>query len=161
MRYLIVVICCFKFLTSVGQQVEVIKSKELFQILEHCEDENQILVFNFWATWCAPCIREIPQFESANTLNKNIDVTLISLDEVELLNNKVIPFIIKKEIKSKVLLLDETDFNAIISKIDESWSGAIPATLIVDCKNGSRFFYEQEFKEGELIKTINKLTNSP
>ncbi len=84
MRYLFVVICCFKFLTSVGQQVEVIKSKELFQILEHCEDENQILVFNFWATWCAPCIREIPQFESANRQNKNIDVTLISLDEVEL-----------------------------------------------------------------------------
>jgi thiol-disulfide isomerase/thioredoxin len=161
MRYLFVIICCFHMLTSVGQQVAVIKSKQLFQILEYCEDENQILVFNFWATWCAPCIREIPQFESVNALNKNIDVTLISLDEVELLNNKVIPFIIKKEIKSKVLLLDETDFNAIISKIDESWSGAIPATLIVDCKNGNRFFYEQEFKEDELSKTINKLTNSP
>ncbi len=160
MRYIFVTICCFHILNCMGQQVDVINSKQLFQLLDNCEDENKIQVFNFWATWCAPCIREIPQFESVNELIENVNVTLISLDEVESLNKKVKPFINKKGIKSKVILLDETDFNEIISTIDDSWSGAIPATLIVDCRSGNRFFYEQEFKENELKEILIKITNS-
>jgi thiol-disulfide isomerase/thioredoxin len=130
-------------------------------MLENCEYKDKIQIYNFWATWCAPCLREIPQFESVNLLNENVNVTLISLDDVDLLNKKVKPFILEKEIKSKVMLLDETDFNEIISRIDKSWSGAIPATLIIDCRSGLKFFYEHEFKEDELKKTINKLIDSP
>ena len=161
MRYIFVFICHLHVLMSFGQQVDVIKSEQLFQMVENCEHKDKIQVYHFWATWCAPCIREIPQFDSVNELNENVNVTLISLDDVYLLNKKVKPFILKKEIKSKVMLLDETDFNEIISRIDESWSGAIPATLIVDCRSGLRYFYEDEFTEDELKKTINNLIDSP
>ncbi|MCK5104671.1 MAG: TlpA family protein disulfide reductase [Cyclobacteriaceae bacterium] len=161
MRYIFVFIFHLHVLMSFGQQVDVIKSEQLFQMVENCEYKDKIQVYNFWATWCAPCIREIPLFETVNELNENVNVTLISLDDVDLLNKKVKPFILKKAIKSKVMLLDETDFNEIISRIDESWSGAIPATLIVDCRSGHRFFYEQEFTEDELKKTIDNLIDSP
>ena len=70
-------------------------------------------------------------------------------------------FITKRKLDSKVVLLDETDFNEIINRVDTNWSGAIPATLIVDCRNGKRTFYEGEFKENELKDTIEKLLNSP
>lgn len=161
MRYIFVFICHLQVLISFGQQVDIIKSEQLFQMLENCEHKEKIQVYNFWATWCAPCIKEIPQFESVNKLNENVNVTLISLDDVDLLNIKVKPFILKNEIKSKIMLLDETDFNKIISRVDENWSGAIPATLIVDCRRGLRFFYEQEFAEGDLKKIIDKLIDSP
>ena len=146
-------------LSSSGQHIEVIKSNQLFQIVDQCADKNRIVVYNFWATWCAPCIREIPHFESINDSFGNVDVILISIDDVDLLDKKVIPFVKKKGIKSKVVLLDETDFNEIINRIDQSWSGAIPASLIVDCRSGLKFFYEKEFKEGELENTIAEINN--
>jgi len=145
---------------SIGQQIDVLTSTELFRMIENCEEQNQIKVYNFWATWCAPCIREIPQFDNANETYGNLDVILVNLDDVDLLDKKVKPFINKKSIKSKVVLLNETDLNEFINKIDKSWSGAIPATLIIDCKNNKRLFYEQEFKEGELVRTIDELLKS-
>jgi hypothetical protein len=102
-------------------------------------------------------VREIPQFDEVNKSFGNVDVILISLDDVDLLAGKVRPFISKRKIESKVVLLDETDLNDFINKIDQSWSGAIPATIIMDCTNDTRLFFEQGFKEGELALTIEKL----
>lgn len=144
-----------------AQSVKIIKSEELFRMIDHCENNSSIQIYNFWATWCAPCIRELPQFDSLNKSFGNVDVTLISMDDVDLIENKVKPFIRKKNIISSVALLDETDLNETIEGIDKSWSGAIPATLIIDCRNGKRILFEKEFKEGELEKTINKIIDHP
>lgn len=137
-----------------SQRVDVIKAKQLYDLIDTCELD--FCVYNFWATWCAPCIRELPEFDKLSSENKNVKVRLISLDAVEELNGSVKLFIQKREISSKVMLLDETDFNEIIPGIDDKWSGAIPATLIVD-RQGKKYFYEKEFKAGELQKTIENL----
>jgi thiol-disulfide isomerase/thioredoxin len=153
-------ICLFFSHFSLAQQVNVLKPDVLLKMIENCEDDQKIKVYNFWATWCAPCIREIPQFEEVNVSYGNVDVILINLDDVDLLDQKVKPFIKKRAITSKVLLLDETDLNGFINSIEKSWSGAIPATLIIDCSNRNRLFFEQEFKEGELTQTIEKILKS-
>ena len=145
---------------SFGQEIDIIKSDELFQLIEECDENHMVQVYNFWATWCAPCIKELPQFEQLNNINEEVNVTLISLDDVDELNNKVKPFVIKEEIKSRVVLLDETDFNEIINRVDARWSGAIPGTLIVDCRTSEKYFYEGEFKENELNKTIEDILTS-
>lgn len=145
---------------SLGQLVDVMNSESLLNMIENCEDKYHIKVYNFWATWCAPCVREMPQFEEVNKSYSNVDVILISLDDVDLLAGNVKSFIRKRKIESKVVLLDETDLNDFINKIDESWSGAIPATIILDCSNNKRLFFEQEFKEGELSRTIENLMKS-
>ena len=145
---------------SFGQEIDIIKSDELFQMVDECDENHTVQVYNFWAKWCAPCIKELPQFEQLNNINEEVNVTLISLDDVDELNNKVKPFVIKKEIKSRVVLLDETDFNEIINRVDARWSGAIPGTLIVDCRTSEKYFYEGEFKENELNKTIEDILTS-
>ena len=145
---------------SFGQEIDIIKSDELFQMVDECDENYTVQVYNFWATWCAPCIKELAQFEQLNSINKEVNVTLICLDDVDELNNKVKPFVIKKEIKSRVVLLDETDFNEIINRVDARWSGAIPGTLIVDCRTSEKYFYEGEFKENELNKTIEDILTS-
>jgi len=141
---------------SYAQEVQVIKANQLYKMMDNCEAE--LCVYNFWATWCAPCVREIPQFEKLSESDHNIQVKLISLDNVDDLYTSVKSFIKKRDIHSEVLLLDETDFNEIIPKVNSDWSGAIPATLIVD-RNGKRYFYEKEFKEGELNETLRNLYN--
>ena len=137
-----------------SQKVEVLKYEELKKVINDSSADIQII--NFWATWCKPCIKEIPYFENINSSykNQNVKVVLVSLDFVEDLENKVVPFVKRRNLKSEIKLLDETDFDAIINDIDPSWSGAIPATLVINNKTGKTEFYEKEFKEGELNEIV-------
>lgn len=121
------------------------------------QKDDKIYVLNFWATWCKPCIKELPAFEQLNAeyKDKNVEVVLVSLDFPQKLESAVVPFINKKGLKSKVVLLDDDDSNRWIPLVDETWSGAIPVTLMV--KNGERKFYERPFTFEELeteLKTI-------
>ena len=109
------------------------------------KNDDKIYVVNFWATWCAPCVKELPAFEKLNTEyeNKNVEVLLVSLDFPKQVEKRLIPFINKKQLRSKVVLLDDVNEDVWIKAIDSTWSGAIPATLIYNSKD--RKFYEQSF----------------
>ena len=113
-------------------------------------------VVNFWATWCMPCVAELPNFEKLNTEYKDrkIKVILVSLDMSKQVESNLLPFIKKKNLQSKIVFLNDPDANSWISKVDSSWSGAIPATVIYN-KN-KRKFYEQSFTFESLEKEIKQ-----
>lgn len=135
-----------------AQEASVIKFEGLQKILDTKTD--QIQVINFWAMWCAPCVKELPLLEKLNEQTSlNAKITLINLDFADKVD-KVNEFITRKNIRSEVLLLDEVDYNSWIDRVDKTWSGAIPATLIFNPSNGQRKFIERELKEGELEKLI-------
>ena len=112
--------------------------------------DNKIYVVNFWATWCAPCVKELPHFEklNGNYKNKNVEVILVSLDFPHLYETKLKPFIKENKLTSKVIALDDVDMNSWIPKVDKTWSGSIPATIIY--KNDNKKFFEQSFTYDEL-----------
>jgi thiol-disulfide isomerase/thioredoxin len=140
----------------VNAQADQIKLKDLQQIINKPADKVQVI--NFWATWCAPCVREIPLFEKLNQENNTVEVTLVSMDyDLDPNPEKVYRFMSRKNLKSKVLILAESNPNNWIDKIDKNWSGALPATLIVNTKSGKRKFVEKELKEGELEKIIQEV----
>lgn len=111
---------------------------------------DSIYIINFWATWCKPCIKELPAFEklAVDYADEKVKVLLVSLDFPDKLDSQVVPFIKKNNIKSEVVLLDDADANNWIPKVSPKWSGAIPATIIY--KNETRKFYEQSFTFEEL-----------
>tara|TARA_R110002096_G_C14616496_1_gene723809 strand:+ start:49 stop:585 length:537 start_codon:yes stop_codon:yes gene_type:complete len=118
--------------------------------------DDTIYVINFWATWCAPCIKELPYFEKLNEQykDKNVEVILVSLDFPHLYESKLKPFIVNKKIKSKVIALDDVDMNTWIPQVDETWSGSIPATFIY--KNDNKKFFEQSFTYEALEKEVKQ-----
>lgn len=120
---------------------------------------DKVHVVNFWATWCAPCIKELPYFEKINSdyTSKNVEVLLVSLDFPRQYESKLKPFIKKKNIQSKVVCFDDVDQNRWIPAIDTSWSGALPATIIY--KGNKRKFYEKSFTYEELENEIKQFLN--
>lgn len=117
-------------------------------------------VVNFWATWCVPCVQELPHFEKLNAEYKaeKVKVLLVSLDMHKMVESKLIPFIKDKNLKSDVVLLRDPDANSWIAKVDKSWSGAIPATIIY--KGNDRKFYEKAFTYEELKKEVDSFSKS-
>ncbi len=141
-------ICGFGF-SSYSQDVTEISLQELEQKLNKTDENLQ--VFNFWASWCGPCMKELPFFAEANTRD-NVDVTLVSLDFIQDIDRAKLA-LQKRGVTMDSYLLDAKDY---IQKIDASWSGAIPATVIIDNK-GNRYFYERSFGRQELKELIDSI----
>jgi thiol-disulfide isomerase/thioredoxin len=133
-------------------ELEIYDYAGLEQFLNKTDDK--VYVINFWATWCAPCIKELPFFEKLNEIyaHKNVEVILVSLDFPRQYETKLKPFIKDNKLKSKVVALNDMDSNSWIPKISEEWSGAIPATLIYN--KSKRQFYEQSLNYDELETQI-------
>lgn len=138
-----------------SQQVDLITVDKLNERLEKGRDTT--FVVNFWATWCAPCIKELPHFEKLQQDKKSekLKVLLVSVDFKSRLEKSVIPFVKKRGLKNEVYLLDEKDQQVYIDKIDKTWSGAIPATLFV--KGLNRKFMETEFTFPSLLTEYENL----
>lgn len=132
------------------QKLSIIKFADLEKMINKPEG---IFVINFWASWCKPCVAELPTFDSlANNFRQNkVNVIFISLDFKQ--NSAAVSkFIVEKNIHSKVYLLDEPDYDSWINKVSPQWSGSIPATII---SNGTKKeFYEQAFDYQMLNKMI-------
>lgn len=156
MRKLLAISLFLTACTVQAQQAEIVKLGQLQELIQSKSDH--IKVINFWATWCAPCIKELPLFEKLGQERSDVQVTLVSMDlDLDPNPEKVHKFVARKKLQSKVLILDEQDPNSYINQIDKNWSGALPATIIINGKTGQRKFVGKELREGELEKLIAEI----
>lgn len=142
---LLVVISVFSF-TWMGSEVRVITFTELQKQTEKRTDDT-LYIINFWATWCKPCVAEIPGFIEVTRKfsTQKVKIIFVSLNSVKELP-MVEKFVAAKKIQNNVFVLNGGNPNNWIDNIDASWSGSIPATVVY--KNGNKVF----FKEGGLTQ---------
>lgn len=153
---LLAFIACFDFQTN-AQSVEIVKWDYIENLMNQKSDT--LYVINFWATWCAPCVKELPYFDRLAAENKSakLKVILISLDFKKQMESRIKPFVKDKNIQSQVVVLDEPNYNSWIDKVNPEWSGAIPATLIVGGNTTTPLFFEKEFIFTELNEIVKPL----
>ena len=138
--------------------VEVMNFKQLEPLLTAKEDKTTIV--NFWATWCKPCLEELPYFEEINDSlgGSEVEVILVSLDFPKKLDAQLVPYVEEHQLGSRVILLDDPRENIWIPKVDSTWSGALPATLIIN--KYRRKFYEKSFDRASLKTEISTFLNT-
>ncbi|MGB3774163.1 MAG: TlpA disulfide reductase family protein [Leeuwenhoekiella sp.] len=132
--------------------IEILDFKGLSPLL-HKQDDT-LRVVNFWATWCKPCVAELPAFAELQETyqDKQLKIYYVSLDFPSQMDKKLIPFVEKHDM-TNVILLDDPKSNTWIPLVDDFWSGAIPATLIY--RKGKRHFYESGFTYSGLKEAIS------
>ena len=89
-------------------------------------------VINFWATWCKPCVEEMPYFEQFHqaTKGEKVKVILVSLDFPNAYRKSLVPFVNRRNLQPEVVALADGNYNAWIDKVDPDWEGEIPATYV-------------------------------
>lgn len=148
------------FFFAQSQELKVYDNYESLK-KELITDGETLYVVNFWATWCAPCVKELPHFETLyqNTKNQKVKILLVSLDFKNQIDTKLKKFIEKKKYSSQIVALTDKDYNNWLNKVDENWSGSIPATLLI--KGNKSLFKEEEFTSvKELQEYINSIDNN-
>jgi thiol-disulfide isomerase/thioredoxin len=150
-------ICCSPVSVAYSQAVRQIKIPDLEKLLG--SSENSLLVINFWATWCPPCIKELPHFQkvSEELKSENVRFIFVSLDFPSQIESQLMPFLKKNQFTSPVSVMMDIDYDKWISKVDQSWQGNIPATLFLNNARKIRLFHPGELEENELRTLINQL----
>lgn len=120
--------------------------------------KDEVLVINFWATFCKPCVAEIPSFIEITDKyeDQNVKLLLISLDLPSFYPKKIAAFAQKNNWKADIVWLDETNADYFCPKIDPKWSGSIPSTLIINPKTGYRKFFEEEIEKDVFEKAVKE-----
>jgi len=144
----------FLFLSFIVKTQTVSHVYKINELLNRINTPGETYVINFWATWCKPCVAELPSFDSLSKIS-NVKILLVSLDFKEDIEKKVNPFLAKNNIKLECVVLDEINGNDFIDKVDKSWTGAIPATLFKN--NNHKIFIEKKMHLSELQKQLENL----
>lgn len=157
--FLLLTVLSFSFCAK-AQQIRALSADEL---IKYTSSKDTLYIINFWATWCLPCVQELPEFNALNKryLNRNVKVILVSMDFKEDYPYKLARFIERKRLTPEVVWLSDTNPNEFIPKIDSRWEGSIPATVIVHPGKGYKKFIEGQVDEMQVSSIIDKVLAGP
>ena len=155
-RLLAIILISYCAIYVQAQTPTVIKMAQLEKLLASSNDTTYVV--NFWATWCVPCVKEFPAFQSFahKHFNEKVRVVMVSLDFKKEFEKTLSPFIAKHPIDGTVYLLDEPDYNAWIEKIDKDWQGEIPVTLMFNGSRKIRKFFANDFTPESLETSFSQ-----
>src|SRR4051794_24014741 len=139
-----------------AQEVKKISVDELDAYIAK---SDKPLVVNFWATWCASCVEEIPYFISTvkEKYNDQVELLLVSLDVKRYYPQTIKAFVAKKNFSAPIAWLNETNADIFCPRIDSRWGGEIPVTLMVNNNKRYRKFYDRGLTQVQFERELKTL----
>src|SRR5687768_15374428 len=131
---------------SLSMAAQKIPKWKIEELEAYIQKSHRPVIVNFWATYCIPCIEEIPYFQELvkKYRKDSVELLLVSMDFEEMYPDKIKKFAEKRKFTAPIAWLDETNADHFCPRIDSSWSGVMPATLFINNKTGFRSFYEEQ-----------------
>jgi thiol-disulfide isomerase/thioredoxin len=156
MKYIISILLVV-FLSNISNAQEI-KAYKADDLVKRISNTDTFYVVNFWATWCGPCVKELPEFDKLQSSfeGKPVKILLVSLDFKEAYPKKIATAIKKKNLKHEIIWFNETNANYFIPKINNEWQGSIPATLLSYKKMEYTNFFEGSIQASRLQLLIEK-----
>lgn len=149
---------CLLLSISFSVKSQVMPSWKISNLQKYIAEKDSVLVVSFWATFCKPCIEELPYIQSISEgmKSKGVKLLLVSLDLPEVYPDSISSFVKANKYRAPVVWLDETDADYFCPKVDKAWSGAIPATLIINNKTGYRKLIEEQMSAKSFEEELKK-----
>jgi thiol-disulfide isomerase/thioredoxin len=159
MNKLIIIALLFFAIAFTNANAQSIPKWKLDDLKTAISKADKPTIFNFWATFCKPCVAEIPYFQqlAKKYESAGVQLVLISLDLSEAYPKQISSFATKYKFTSPIKFLDETNADLFCPAVDDSWSGAIPASLFINNKKGYRKFFEEQLSKERLEKEIQSM----
>lgn len=147
------------FISCDRSESQSIQKWKIADLEEYIAKSDTPVVVSFWATYCVPCVKEIPYFQEVvkKHKDKGVKLLLVSLDFKESFPDKITIFADKRKFTSPIVWLDETNADYFCPKIDSKWSGVMPATLFINNKKGHRSFFEEEMPKEKFEAELTKM----
>lgn len=133
------------------QELQVLSFGDLSELVNKKDGKTRVV--NFWATWCKPCIDELPSFIQAQEAPEynNTEFIFVSVD-FQSKHQEVKDKIKELHLEGTLVHLNEPG-NDWIDELDKNWSGAIPYTMVI-LPDGKKVYHYDWFESYTDLKTF-------
>ena len=153
-RILLVLLLCCSTAQLDAQNYRSVSWQDIQQLAE--SEPDTLTIINFWATWCKPCIAEMPYLDAlADCINGiPVRVVFVSVDDEQRRATALEPFLERRTLQGEVWSLENGYPYDWIDRIEPEWSGAIPASIFI--VGSKKRFFEQELDAAALQQIVNQ-----
>ncbi len=117
-------------------------------------ESGKLRLINVWATWCAPCIIELPDFVSINRMYRGRDFELVTIcADKPAKKTKALATLTRLQMATTNYIFNSDDIYKLIELVDPKWQGGLPYTLIVE-PGGKIIFTKQGGIQPIVIKKM-------
>ncbi len=133
-----------------------VSESDLPQVLS--AHRGQVVVLNFWATWCGPCREEFPHLVRLHRelSARGLTVIAVSMDEQEDAPAAA-AFLQQQGATFPSYIRGFEDFGRFVDAVDPEWSGALPSTFVFNRKGGLSRRFIGEVSWEQLIAAVSPL----